>query len=70
MCTLHDTSRALALFPRIVALRAGRVAFDARSAAVSQGTLDELYRGALAATAEAPGGATAGDRLRRATARP
>jgi len=54
VCTLHDTARALALFPRVIALRAGRVAFDARSEAVSPGALDELYRGAPApATASA-----------------
>jgi phosphonate transport system ATP-binding protein len=54
VCTLHDTARALALFPRVIALRAGRVAFDARSEAVSPGALDELYRGVPAPTAAPP----------------
>jgi phosphonate transport system ATP-binding protein len=54
VCTLHDVDRALALFPRVVALRAGRVAFDAPSAAVSPSALDELYRGAPAAPAPPP----------------
>jgi len=48
VCTLHDVELALGLFPRVIALRAGRVAFDAPSAAVSPGALDELYRGAPA----------------------
>jgi len=51
VCTLHDVERALALFPRVVALRAGRVAFDVPSRAVSREALDELYRGAPAAAA-------------------
>ena len=46
VCTLHDVERALGLFPRVVALRGGRVAFDAPSRAVSRDALDELYRGA------------------------
>jgi phosphonate transport system ATP-binding protein len=54
VCTLHDVDRALALFPRVVALRAGGVAFDAPSAAVSPSALDELYRGAPAAPAPPP----------------
>jgi phosphonate transport system ATP-binding protein len=45
VCTLHDVELALKLFPRVIALRGGRVAFDARSDAVSHGALDELYRG-------------------------
>jgi phosphonate transport system ATP-binding protein len=54
VCTLHDTARALALFPRVVALRAGHVAFDAASEAVSPAVLDELYRGAPLAAAALP----------------
>src|SRR6185436_17110988 len=46
VCTLHDVERALALFPRVIGLRGGRVAFDMPSNAISQGMLDELYRGA------------------------
>jgi phosphonate transport system ATP-binding protein len=48
VCTLHDVELALALFPRVIALRRGRVAFDERSDAVSRDLLDELYRGAPA----------------------
>ena len=54
VCTLHDVERALGLFPRIVALRAGRVAFDAPSGAVSRDALAELYRGAPATVAASP----------------
>ncbi|HEX3762658.1 MAG TPA: phosphonate ABC transporter ATP-binding protein [Kofleriaceae bacterium] len=56
VCTLHDVELALRLFPRVIALRAGRVAFDAPCAAVSPGALDELYRGLPAAAAPPPPG--------------
>jgi phosphonate transport system ATP-binding protein len=52
VCTLHDVELALRLFPRVIALRAGRVAFDTRSDAVSREALDELYRGAPAPLAD------------------
>ena len=45
VCALHDVDLALATFPRVIALRHGRVAFDAASAAVTPAMLDELYRG-------------------------
>ena len=45
VCTLHDVDLALRLFPRIIALRDGRVAFDSPSEAVSREVLDELYGG-------------------------
>ena len=45
VCTLHDVDLALRLFPRIIALRDGRVAFDSPSQAVSREVLDELYGG-------------------------
>ena len=54
VCTLHDVELALRLFPRVIALRGGRVAFDAPSAAVSRDALDELYRGAPAAAPPSP----------------
>jgi phosphonate transport system ATP-binding protein len=44
VCTLHDVELALRMFPRVIALRAGRVAFDAPSHAVSRDALAELYR--------------------------
>jgi phosphonate transport system ATP-binding protein len=53
VCTLHDVELALAKFPRVIALRAGRVAFDAPASAVSPAMLDELYRGDAAARASA-----------------
>jgi phosphonate transport system ATP-binding protein len=53
VCTLHDVELALTLFPRVIALRGGRVAFDMRSDAVSRSVLDELYRGARAEPPEA-----------------
>jgi phosphonate transport system ATP-binding protein len=52
VCTLHDVELALRLFPRVIALRAGRVAFDAPSSTVSRDALDQLYRGAPAAGPE------------------
>jgi len=51
VCTLHDVELALARFPRVIALRDGRVAFDRRSDAVSPEALDELYRGERAGAA-------------------
>ncbi len=45
VCTLHDVTLALARFPRVIALRGGRVAFDARSDTVSAEALEALYRG-------------------------
>jgi phosphonate transport system ATP-binding protein len=54
VCTLHDVERALRLFPRVIALRGGRLAFDAPSREVSPGALDELYRGAPPAAAPLP----------------
>jgi phosphonate transport system ATP-binding protein len=65
VCTLHDVGRALALFPRVIALRGGRVAFDAPSAAVSRAALDELYRGAPG-DAPVDAGGEAGDSARSA----
>ena len=42
--TLHDVGLALRLFPRIIGLCGGRVAFDAAAASVTPGMLAELYR--------------------------
>jgi phosphonate transport system ATP-binding protein len=53
VCTLHDVELALELFPRVIALREGRVAFDTGSDAVSRDALDELYHGAPGAPAPA-----------------
>lgn len=43
--TLHDVELALRYFPRIVALREGRVVFDQAPESVSREALDALYAG-------------------------
>jgi phosphonate transport system ATP-binding protein len=52
VCTLHDVELALRWFPRVIALRGGRLAFDAASTAISSATLDALYRVAPRSTHE------------------
>ena len=47
VCSLHQVDLALAHFPRIVALKNGRVAFDLPRAQVTQAMVDELYLGEL-----------------------
>ncbi|HYY93837.1 MAG TPA: phosphonate ABC transporter ATP-binding protein [Pyrinomonadaceae bacterium] len=54
--TLHDVDTALRYFPRIVALRNGRVAFDRTPAEIDAETLRALYDGD-----SEPKGAEAGD---------
>lgn len=41
--TLHDVEMALRYFPRIIALREGRIAFDTTPDKVSRDALEELY---------------------------
>ena len=53
ICSLHQVELALAHFPRIVALRDGRIAFDLPRAQVTPQMIAELYRG-VSATAPAP----------------
>ncbi|WEF35279.1 phosphonate ABC transporter ATP-binding protein [Pseudoduganella chitinolytica] len=43
VCSLHQVDLALAHFPRIVALKDGRVAFDLPREQVTQAMIDELY---------------------------
>ena len=43
--TLHDVETALRFFPRIVALREGRVAFDTASTEIDREALNALYSG-------------------------
>jgi phosphonate transport system ATP-binding protein len=43
IAALHDVELALAHFPRIVGLRGGRVAFDAKASQVSPRMLQDLY---------------------------
>jgi phosphonate transport system ATP-binding protein len=45
ICTLHQVDLALAHFPRIVALKNGRVVFDLPRAQVTQDMITELYQG-------------------------
>ncbi|MGK5081280.1 phosphonate ABC transporter ATP-binding protein [Janthinobacterium sp. HLX7-2] len=44
ICSLHQVEIARACFPRIVALRDGKVVFDAASADVSDAMIEALYR--------------------------
>ena len=43
VCSLHQVELALAHFPRIVALKEGKVAFDLPREQVTQAMVDELY---------------------------
>ncbi len=43
VATLHDVETALRFFPRIIALREGRVAFDKPASEVDRPTLEALY---------------------------
>jgi phosphonate transport system ATP-binding protein len=43
VCSLHQVDLALAHFPRIVALKDGRIAFDLPREEVTQAMIDELY---------------------------
>ncbi len=52
--SLHDIQLAQELFPRLIGLRAGRVAFDRPTEAVSAGKLKELYALEGAAREDAP----------------
>jgi len=45
VCNLHQVDMALAHFPRIVALKQGRIVFDLPRAQVTQAMIDELYQG-------------------------
>ena len=53
ICSLHQVDMALAHFPRIVGLRAGRIVFDLPREAVSDAMIAALY-GNQAAPADAP----------------
>lgn len=46
VCSLHQVELAREYFPRIVGLRDGRIAFDARAEEVSDAMISALYRGA------------------------
>ena len=54
ICSLHQVDLALRHFPRIVALRNGRIEFDLPRAQVTQRMIDELYQGEQAASAPPP----------------
>ncbi|MFG6415315.1 phosphonate ABC transporter ATP-binding protein [Roseateles sp. DC23W] len=53
VCSLHQVDLALARFPRVVALSAGRVVYDGAPAGLGGELLDELYRSQLAPMADA-----------------
>lgn len=55
MVSTHNIDLARELFPRLIGLRNGRVAFDADTSQVSSATISELYR--FDATREVPDGA-------------
>jgi len=44
VCSLHQVDLALKHFPRVVALRAGRVVYDGPPDAIDEDLLEELYR--------------------------
>ena len=44
LVSLHNVELAREFFPRLVGMRAGRVAFDAPAGDVDDGAIDELYR--------------------------
>lgn len=44
VCSLHQVELALAHFPRIVGVRAGRIVFDAPREAVTDAMIESLYR--------------------------
>ena len=54
ICSLHQVDLALRHFPRIVALRNGRVEFDLPRAQVTQQMIDELYQGEQTISAPQP----------------
>lgn len=44
VCSLHQVDLALARFPRVIALRAGRIVYDGPPGAIGGELLQELYR--------------------------
>ncbi len=43
VAALHDVEMALAYFPRVIGLHAGRIAFDLRTEQVHSAMIDRLY---------------------------
>ena len=56
VCSLHQVDLALAHFPRIVALKDGRIVFDLPREQVTPEMIATLYQGEPAAAAPAPAG--------------
>jgi phosphonate transport system ATP-binding protein len=54
ICSLHQVELALRHFPRIVALRNGRIEFDLPREQVTQQMIDELYQGEQTTSAPPP----------------
>ncbi|MCG2584275.1 phosphonate ABC transporter ATP-binding protein [Massilia sp. TS11] len=63
VCSLHQVDLARRAFPRLVGLRAGRIVFDAPSAAVSDAMIDALYQNAAADAAATASAATPSFRI-------
>lgn len=64
--TLHDVEMALRYFPRVVALRDGRLAFDSPASQVTREALDALYAGdVLPGLRETEGPGVSGRELER-----
>jgi phosphonate transport system ATP-binding protein len=59
LCSLHQVELALAHFPRIVALKGGRIAFDLPRAQVTPELIAALYQGASAAAPQPAGSESA-----------
>jgi phosphonate transport system ATP-binding protein len=55
VATLHDVDMALRYFPRIIALREGRVIFDTTTDQVSREAIDALYAGNSTPQESVPG---------------
>jgi len=50
VATMHDVDLALKYFPRIIAIREGRVVFDSPARSVDRRAIDALYAGEVAAS--------------------
>jgi phosphonate transport system ATP-binding protein len=66
---LHDVEAALRHFPRIIALREGRIAFDAAPGELSQDTLESLYASGKTSKEILPPELSEGRRLRNGGAK-
>ncbi len=70
LVSLHSVELALKYFPRVIGMRAGRIAFDLPPAAVSQPMLEALYAGESPALEPPPAIAEEQGRLHDVPVRP